>query len=678
MSLNPIRVPNFQGGLATSDKTIIKDNQLAQATNVFYNQDKDLQTRYGIANFGSPIPDAAISIEPTNHLTVPNTWGVASDANTLAVEASTNKRGTGAIKFNITAAGSADNFGIVTCAIATPIAITTTKGSLRFWFYVPAAGTTELTNALIRFGSDASHYYEWTVVTADLAVGWNFLVLDFADATTTGSPNDAAADYFYLKLNYTAGYTDKVGFMICGIYTYSATSAKPMMSLKYFQDSTTSANRYLLANVGTSLFLYDETTTEWEAIKTGLTDGSRFAMTVYKNIMYLTNGVDNYMSFTGKIVAEHTGAGTYKGKYLLVANDVGYILGDPSVPSTLGYTSATPANLQTFPNALVLDEDSSDGVGTGLINLGPIVLAMKEGKIYKVNTATPSREQIDYSNGFLSHRALVRCENEVLGLNKAGVYTLAQREATTGSIRADALSDDIKLIIDAIEDKTVVSAIYLEKLKNVYFFCDTNGDDIPDTALVLSVLTKKWTTYNNMAVNEAVLYEDSTGVERFLAANATGGQMRELETGLDDNGSEIDATIASKDFDFGIPESWKTVQMIEIIGFIAEGSQITFNAYVDDEDRTGDIIIDGDDYVTESAGFALSTHPLGALVLAGGEVTDTVTFYPFKARIPMYVTGSRIQIKLRNTTLNSQWRINKASIYPVAQPIDIYPTDLIL
>lgn len=680
--VNPARIPDFQGGLNKSDKTIIKDNELATATNVFYNADRNLQTRYGIANFGAVIPDATLLISATDSTTSPDTWAVVDDAVNATANTSTQQRGSGAINFDVTVATSGNDYATVTAAIASAKDISTVKGSLRFWFKIPTAGTTDLTNLVVRFGSDSSNYYEWTVAVADLAVGQQFLNLEYSSATTTGTPVDTAMDYLFFRLNYANTYTDKTDFEICNIYSYSATSSKPMMSLKYFESSDSSAGfpRYLLTNVGTGLFLYEESSGEWEVIKTGLTDGSRFSMTAYKNIMYLTNGVDNYMSFNGTTVSEHTGSNTYKGKYLLLANDVGYILGDPSVPSTLAYTGATPANLQTFPNALVLDEDSSDGVGTGLINLGPIVMASKEGKIYKVNVAAPSREQIDYSNGFLSHRAQVRVENEVFGINKSGIYTLAQRQATTGSIRADALSDNIKQIIDAIEDKTIVSAVYVEKLKNVYFFCDTSGNGVADTALVFSVLTKKWTTYTNMSVNEAVIYKDSTGTDRFLSANASVGQCRELETGLLDIESEINAIIETKAFDFGVPESLKTFEMVEIFGFIEENSQITVNILVDDEDRSGDITINGSNYVgTSTSGVALATSPLATSPIGGSAASaETTTFYSFRARIPMYATGARIQIKLSNTTLSSQWILNKISIYPYKQPIDVYPNDLIL
>jgi hypothetical protein len=676
--VKPIRISNFEGGLSTKDATIIDDNQLSEAVNVFYNQDKKLQTRYGQTSFGSPIPDATILIEATASASSPNTWAVADDGAGLAINSSTQKRGAGAVQFDVDVSASADNFATVTCAIATPIDISTVKGSFRFFFKVPTGALTNLTNLTVRVGSDSSNYYEW--IQTDFVEGQQYIILDYADATETGTADDAAIDYLFFRLNYAAGYADKDNWEICSIYSMSSTYTLPQMSVTYFENSdvTTGFARYLHMNCGTALWEFDETSTHWSPIKTGLTAGTRFSSTAYKNIMYFTNGVDNYFDYTGAVCTERTGANTYKGKYLLLANDIGYIAGDPTVPSSLGYTGGVPSNLQTFPNVLVCDEDSSDGVITGLINLGPIVFVMKEGKIYKVNTATPSREQIDYSEGFLSHRALVRVENEIFGLNESGVYTLSQREATIGSVRADALSDDIKQIIDAIEDKKVVSALYSEKLKNCYFFCDTAGDGVPDTALVFSILTKKWTTYNNMPFNQAVLWKDVDGLEHIVCASAINGQAKEIETGTNDNGNEIIAVTTTKDFDFDIPETYKTFEMVEFFGFIALDSTIRLNILVDGVDATGEIEVSADNYVTTTPAISLSVSPLATYPLSGlSGTSEEIPFYSFKLRIPMYSTGSRIKLKTTVNDLDSQFILTKASIYPYAQPIDIYPTNLI-
>ena len=109
--LKPIRIDQFEGGLSLKDDTLIDDNQLSVATNMFYNNEKKLQTRYGQSNFGSSIPDAVAVISACD---VTTNWTVSEDADTLTAEATLQKRGAGALKFNITVAGTANDYGLLT------------------------------------------------------------------------------------------------------------------------------------------------------------------------------------------------------------------------------------------------------------------------------------------------------------------------------------------------------------------------------------------------------------------------------------------------------------------------------------------------------------------------------------------------------------------------------------
>lgn len=675
--ISPVRIKNFEGGLNLADDTLIEDNQLSTATNVFYNSEKKLQTRYGQGNFGQNIPDVITTIHNCDSVAGNGTWTGTNDAVTVALEASNQKRGAGAIKFNVTVATSGNNFATVTNSGMSTVDITTAKGLLGFWLYTPTGAKTNLTNVALKVGSSSANYYSWTIAVTSLTEGaYVFIPLTYASASITGTPNDAAIGYIQLQLNYSASYTDKTGWMFDDFVSYSSGYSKPMMSLKYFKESVTPFTRHLITNVGTNVLSYDETSGYWNLIKSGVTEGARYSMGAYKNIQYYTNGSDNYASWNGKTWTEYTGANTYKGKYLLVANDVGYILGDPSVPSSLGYTGGTPANLQTFPNVLVLDEDSSDGKGTGLVNLGPIVIASKEGKIYKVNVATPSREQIDYSNGALSHRCFTRVENEVFLLNDGGVYTLAQREATTGSVRADSLSNDLQPLIDAMADKTTAAAYYNYANNNFYLFFDENADGVNDTCIVFSTLTKKWTKYLNTNANEAVIYEDNNGDKHLLIANSVVGQCKEIEVGFNDNGNAIYHEIQTKNFDFDIPETLKTFETIEVFGFISADSELQVGAMIDDVEDIPEATILGSTYAeTESGSEALGAFLLGGSSLGGSGGADSITMYPFKARIPLYSTGARIKLKFSSQVLNSVWILSKVSIYPFAQPLEIYPTN---
>lgn len=682
-NIKPVRIMQFEGGLNLGEKSIIPDNALTVATNVFYNADKKLQTRRGKTNFGNPIPDLAKTLHNCDSVSLNGTWTASEDATTLTADATQKKRGTAGLKFNVVVATTGNDYAILTNSTLTAVDISTTKGGVGFWVYTPAGGKTDLTDLRLKVGSDSSNYYEFTVATTELTESsWVYIYKAFSASTTTGTPVDTAIDYLQFIVNYNGSYTDKTGWGLDDIVAYSATGNRATMSLKYFKSNEQTPKRYLTANSGTSLFEYDESSQRWNLLKSGLTEGTRFGFTAYKNIMYYTNGVDNYFSYNGTTCTEHTGANTYKGKYLLLANDVGYILGDPTVPSTLAWTNAVPSNLQTFPNALVLDEDDSSGKGTGLINLGPVIIAFKNKKIYKVITASSSREQLDYSEGGVGNRGILRVENEVFYMNKAGVYTLAQREATTGSLRADPLSEAIMALIDQISGTSLenIAGFYNAKLNNVYYFVDTNNDGINDTTLVFSTLVKKWTKYTGFNANEAVIWEDSSGVEHFLIANALSGQVEEIEFGSNDRGNTINHEIESKNFDFDIPETLKTFQMVEFFGFVTEEAIAELGAVIDDVEEIPTAQLIGANYVVEGAGveYALGLQSLGTSALGGGAVEgETQTFYPFKLRIPMYSTGSKIRLTVKMQSLDGGLIWTKASIYPLAQPLDVYEYNLI-
>lgn len=670
-SLQPVRIQNFEGGLYLGEKTLAKDNQLTVLKNWSYNSDRKLQTRRGTRNFGAAIPDAVKVIHNCDTTASNGTWAASDDAVTLTVDNTTQKRGAGALKFNVTVATSGNNYATLTNSTLSAVDITTTKGSIGFWVFIPSGAKTNLTDCRLRVGSSAGNYYEFTLSPSDLTEGsFVFVKKSFSGATTTGTPNDTAINYLLFRVNYTGAYTDKVGFEIDDIVAYSTTSLKPMMSIKYFEESVSPFKRHLLTNVGTSFFEYDEPSGEWVVFKTGLTNNTRFSMTAYKNIMYLTNNTDNYFSYDGKTATDHTGANTYKALCVLLANDVGYVLNDPTTPSTLAYTGGTPASLQTFPNVLVLDEDGSDGKGTALINLGPVVIAGKERKIYKINVAAPSREQLDYSDGMAAVRGVVRVENEVFFNNKKGIYTLAQREATTGSLRTDPLTIDIQPLMDTITNHEICAGYYVPKLNNFYFFCDTTDDGIPDICLVFSILTKKWTQYTNINANEAVIYTDTNGVEYFLIANANTGQCKEIEYGFNDSGVEIPSILETKDFDFDIPETLKTFELVEIHGFIGETSQFDFNAVIDDDTTTATATILGSTYASGISSFTFASYAFGNAPYGGSG--DSTTLYPFVARIPMNETGQRIRLKITVNDKNSVVIITKASIYPYSQPLDLF------
>jgi len=674
--MTTIRTTNLQGGLSLKDKTIIEDNQLSIATNVYYNKDKNLQTRAGQRAVGNPVPDGASIVDTCDVITG---WAVGQDGANLAT--GTAKRGTFAVQFDVDVSVAVGNFTTLSKAVSS-VNITNLKGYMSFWLFVPTGFNTNLTTVKTRYGSDSSNYYEWTLGTL-VENSWNFITLLYTNSTVTGTVVDTAVDYFELRIDYTVAYLDQIGIRIDSIVTNSQTSDKPMMSLKYFETTQTPSQTYLVTNVGTGLYLYNSGSESWELIKTGLTEGNRLGYFAYKNIMYFGSRGQNSFEFNGTIVVEHTGANTYQWQYGLMANDVAYVGGDLTVPTTLAWTNALPTNAKSFPNVLAVDEDDSSGVITGLINLGPIIIVSKEQKIYQVNVAAPSSTQLDYSDGALGSRALTRVENDVYFLNDRGIFTLAQRQATVGSLRADSLSDDIKPLIDQIVDKNVTAGFYSNQLNQWYLFADTNGDGNNDACYVRSVLTKAWTKYLNVGANEAVVFDNfsidgEVGEDALLIANSLSGQMIQIEYGTNDQGVEILFEMETKTQNYQKPEMSKTFHNYDVFGFINEIGEATISSTLGQVTVTSDAILLGSTYADA---INISKQVLGGSQLGGSQLggsEGTIDLYPFFARIPLEQTDTNIAINIRIDKRDTILVLTKWAVNLDEMTEDFIPTNFIL
>lgn len=675
-SVKKITVPDFEGGLFTGEPTLAKDNQVIVAQNMFYNDDNILQTRRGQRSYGGIIPDEVVGI---NDAVVTTDWSVGEDGANLATGDA--RRGANSLQFDIDVSAAGGDFATLTNSNIGGVDISDAKGTVKFYLFVPTGFNTDLTSVVFRLGTDSSNYYEWTLDTLT-ENDWNFISLDYGDFTETGTVADTNIDYVQLRIDYANTYTDKTGIRLNWIYSYSNNSTKPMLSLKYFESTEEGRPRYLLTNVGTSLFEFEEATNDWVVIKTGLTEGTRFGFNAYRNVMYLSNGYDEYMSYDGTVVTEHTGANTYKGRFLILANDVGFIAGMLDNPTVVQYTNTGPTDLNTYPSANIIDTDRDDSAGiiTGMLNLGPIVMVFKEKKTYQLDIATPSFQVLDYSDGGVSDRTLMQVENSIYFLSQRGQYTLAQREALTEDFRATPLTDDITAIIKSFDNTETTCGIYIPELKNVYLFGDTNDDETNDACVIRNLGVKGYTTYVGMNVNEIVKYKDSEGVEHILVANSINGQMKEIEYGTNDNGNPIEYIMETKEFDFGEPQLMKTFEMIEVHGFISENGQLDVKAFIDDEFESPTATVNGEDYIVEGqdlvyylGGSALGTVPLGG----GGDEDDATTFYPFIVRVPIYQTGFKIKIRVSSEELNTQFMVTKASVYPQGQAIQVFPTNYI-
>lgn len=675
-----LTINQLGGGLSLLDPTVIKDDQFENLANFFYNSSQRVQTRRGYTTFGQPIADAVVSI---NACDATAGWAASDDAQNLAT--ATAIRGTFALTFDVNVALSGSDAATLTHTTL-GANITSTKGYIGFWLNVPTGFNTNLTAVKVRLGLDASNYYEWTLPALTMNAN-RYIVLTFASATTTGVPVDATTNYFRFQATYTAAYVNQTGIKIDAIYAYSLTSTKPVTSYFFFQRDDTLVTTALCTSF-TNMFKYDETSEYWEVIGTGLTeydtlhtsDRTRWEFYVYKNVIYMCNGVDAYRSWNGITFTTYPGQPKYR--YLAMIADRPYGAGDDTNPSTIYYPAAAPADGSVInTNALVVGGDEQGRIN-GLFPAGQIVLAGKDKKIFYIDVTNTKALPLDPQNGWYAQRSMKEVGNGVLYFNGDSVDNLQQRNALSGGqgLASQPLSNDIQSLLDDVVplQYNAGCGYYIDPIKNYYFSFDTSADNIPDTTIVRSSLNGSWSTYTIPTSYQYGQYIETDGTVHFVLASATTGQVYEFEYGFSDNGTAINADLQTKQYDFGQPTIWKDFEYITIYGLISTGGTIYVEVLID-----GDVVTDAT--ITDSvADVTATTYPIGTSVIGtgvvGGGGSPTIDTFPYKAKIPMIGGGGgqKIQVHMYSNMTEIAWTLDKIECMYNGYSEDIFPVSNIL
>lgn len=676
-----LSISEFRGGLNLTAPTTLEDNQFETLTNMYYNDSKRVQTRRGITTFGQPVPDSVTLINACEATT---NFSVSDDGANLTT--GTAIRGAASLSFDITVATSANNDAILSNS-SLSADISSAKGYLAFWIKPPTGFNTNLTNVQVRLGSSSSNYYEWTLSTLTENTN-NFVVLLYSAATTTGTVTDTAITYFRLIVNYTASYTNQTGILLDSIYSYAATSTKPIASYFFFERDDTLVTTALCTS-GTNMFKYDETSTYWEVINTGLTEfetatgyttyRTRWAFCVYKNFVYMCNGIDNYRRWNGTTILEYSTMP--KVRYLRYMGDRVFGAGEDSNPSTLYYTAAAPSDASTInTNSVVVGGDEQGRINI-LRDLGNIIMAAKDKKIYAVDVTGTSVSAIDAGNGGYADRAAANVDNALLLFNDTGIDYLRERSGVSGAaaVASEPYTADVSPLITQIAAKQYNSGCgyYISPIHNYYFSFDTNNDNIPDTTLVYSALIGKvWSLYNLGSIYQFGEYKDSSAVVHYLIAPGTSGQMYEIETGFSDSSIAIDHELKTKNWDFDAPQTWKDFYSVDIFGLASESASISVEVLVDSASASTATI---DSTVIDTTA---TTTPIGTSIIGvtttggGGSSTSTgqLDLYPYKIRIPVYGGGQTVQVRMYSSTAETAWTLDRMSIAYDSNTFDVFPT----
>lgn len=135
-------------------------------------------------------------------------WSAEGDASGLYAETLNYVEGNGSLGFNLSGSTGAADI-VNSTAATTDLSIYRYKDASMFFVYIPVGYSARFTSFELRRGSSASAYVKVTATTkADgtaFTDGWNFLLFNWNQATTVGSPDDTQNTYRRFGITYSVG-----------------------------------------------------------------------------------------------------------------------------------------------------------------------------------------------------------------------------------------------------------------------------------------------------------------------------------------------------------------------------------------------------------------------------------------------------------------------------------------
>jgi hypothetical protein len=190
-------------------------------------------------------------------ITLNGTWAadaVNGDATNVAKDEVITLTQNANVSFDVDVSQTANNYAIIENSTMTQVDLSdyVNLGQARFWVKIPSV--TNFTSVELRWGSSSSAYWSAAVTTQSdgsaLQAGWNYVSINWEDATETGSCDETAIDYVAVVMNYEAGYTDQTGFKVEALKMYLPEPVKLVYWTYYvsqdssdsFQEEGTTAN----------------------------------------------------------------------------------------------------------------------------------------------------------------------------------------------------------------------------------------------------------------------------------------------------------------------------------------------------------------------------------------------------------------------------------------------------
>lgn len=188
------------------------------------------------------------------------TWSASEDASNLTETDVKVLEQSASLIFDIDVSQSANNYAVISVSDmdAKDLSDYNGLGRIQFWIYLPSVDN--FTSIEVMWGSDSSNYWSASATSqadgTSLRAGWNYIEVDWANATQTGTVDNENIDYLAVKLNYTSSYTDQTGVVVEQLKMYLPLPMELFYYTYYLsQDSSGNFQEELTTTSGDQLLL---------------------------------------------------------------------------------------------------------------------------------------------------------------------------------------------------------------------------------------------------------------------------------------------------------------------------------------------------------------------------------------------------------------------------------------
>lgn len=300
-----------------------------------------------------------------------------------------------------------------------------------------------------------------------------------------------------------------------------------------------------------------------------------------------------------RVVPTANSTGGPKAKYIMRFQDRLVIAGIPGEPTKVLISGRYPYQERFDWYAgggyVYIEPDSGQDI-TGLGIHQEKLVVFKENSVWQVSLnqiqfgnyliLDPQYKLLTASQGCSSHRSIVPVENDLMFANRKGIYILRYEPQLLTILNANEISAKIRPYFEALSDDDLTSCAgaYVDKKYLLSF--PTAKETIVFDRERLS-FTGPWTT--PFGISNWSKYIDSTGVERWIAADSSDNYVTEFADSYpDDKDTAIRTLFKSKKEDFGDWTVFKTVNEMYMNLRSVKGS-VSVNIYL--EERSGNLTV---------------------------------------------------------------------------------------